>query len=72
LPQTLTDPDKILQTYVGRAQISGVKVVVPWPKGCKMAVKRVEGFFNGYNELAFLCNGTNGTDRHEFRTKIRQ
>jgi len=37
----------------------------PGPKGRKMAAKDA-CFFNGYNELAFLRNGT---DRHEIREK---
>jgi len=35
--------------------------------GPKMAVKWVGVFCNGYNELAFLCNGT---DRHEIPAKM--
>jgi len=38
----------------------------PGPKGREMAVNRVGVFCNRYNELAFLCNGT---DRHEIREK---
>jgi len=29
------DPDKILQAYVGRTQISRVKILVPWAKGAQ-------------------------------------
>ena len=60
------DPNKILQAYVGRTQISRVETFAPWAKGGKVTVKRVGVFCNEYNELAFLCNGT---DRHEIRTK---
>jgi len=38
----------------------------PGPKQHKMAVKTVGVFCNGYNELAFLCNGT---DWHEIWAK---
>jgi len=65
--KTLTDPDNILQTYVGRtqSQISVLKFWRPRPKGPKMAVKRWEFFCNWYNELAFLCNGTDWLDIRE-------
>jgi len=55
--QTVMNADKILQAYVGRTQISRIKILAPWAKG-QMVVKMVGVFCNGYNELAFLCNGT--------------
>jgi len=56
-------PDKILQAYVGRTQISCVKILALWAKGRKMAVKWCELCCNGYNELAFVYNGTFGQKR---------
>jgi len=47
--------------YVGRTQISSVKILAPWSKW-----QRKGGFCNGYNELVFLCNGTH---RHKIRDK---
>jgi len=51
LRQTLTDPDKILQAYVGRTKISHVKLLVPWAKWAKMAAKKV-GVFTARAMLA--------------------
>jgi len=61
------DPDKILQHIVGRTQISCAKILEPWAKGSQNGGEKSGSFFcNGYNELAFLCNGT---DRHEIWAK---
>jgi len=65
--QTLTDPDKILQAYVGRTQISCVKLLEPWTKEAQNGGGMRGSFCNGYNELPFLCNGT---DRHEIWAKM--
>jgi len=61
-----TNPDKILQTYVGRTQISRVTILAPSDKGAQNSGEKVGVFCKVYNELAFLCNGT---DRHETRAK---
>jgi len=45
---------------------SRVKILAPWAKGVQNGGEKVVVFCNGYNELAFLCNGTDG---HEFREK---
>ena len=65
LRQTLTDPDKILQSYVGRTQISRVKILTPCAKEAQSGGERWV-FCEGYIEFAFLCNGT---DRHEIPAK---
>jgi len=67
-PAILTDPDKILRAYVGRTQISGVKILTPWAKGAQNGGEKGACFCNcnGYNELSFLCNRI---DRHEIRAK---
>jgi len=58
LRQTATDPDKILQVYVGRTQISCVKILAPWAKGAQNGGEKGGSFFcNGYNELAFFVAG---------------
>jgi len=61
------DPDKILQAYVSRTQMSRVKTLAPWAKGVQNGGQKVHVFCNGYNELAFLCNGT---DPYEIWAKI--
>jgi len=61
------DPDKILQVCVGWSQISRVKMLASWAKGAQNGGEKGGSFFcNGYNEFAFLCNGTN---QHEIRGK---
>jgi len=45
--QTLTDSDKILQAYVGRTQISRVKILVPWVKGVQNGGENVGVFVAG-------------------------
>jgi len=47
---------------VGRTQISRVKILAPRAKGAQIGGEKVDVVCNGYNELAFTCNGT---DRHE-------
>jgi len=39
-PQTLTNPDKMLQAYVGRTQISCVKILASWAKEAQNDGKR--------------------------------
>jgi len=60
--QTVTDPDKSLQAYVDRTQISRVKFWRPGPKGRQMAAKKVMFLVTGTMKLFFLCNGI---DWHE-------
>ena len=57
--QTLTDPDKILQAYVGRTQISCVKILVPLAKGAQNGGRKCV-FLLRYSELAFLFKGQIG------------
>jgi len=38
------DPDKILQAYVGRTQISRVKMLAPWAKGVQNGGQKVHVF----------------------------
>jgi len=59
-------PDKILQAYVCRAQMSCVKILAPGAKGAQNGGEKVVISVTGYNELVFLCNGT---PRHEILTK---
>jgi len=40
-PATLTDLDKILQAYVGRSQISCLKILAPWAKGVQNGGEKV-------------------------------
>jgi len=40
-PTTLTDLDKILQLYVGRSQISCLKILAPWAKGVQNGGEKV-------------------------------
>jgi len=60
------DPNKILQAYVDQTQISHVIILVPWAKGMQSGGEKMPVFCNGYNELTFLCNGT---DRHKIWAK---
>ena len=50
-----------LHAYVGRTQVSRVNILAPWAKGSQNGGERVH-VFNGYSELAFLCNGTDGQE----------
>ena len=55
-------PDKILQAHVSQTEISRVKILAPWAKAAQNGGEnglRYAVFCNWYNELAFLCNGTN-------------
>jgi len=59
---------KGLQAYVGRTQISRVKILAPRAKAAQNGGEKSGCYFfrNGYNGLAFLCNGT---DQHDIRVK---
>ena len=46
--------------------MSRVKILAPRAKGVQNGGKKVHVLCNGYNELAFLCNGA---DRHEILSK---
>jgi len=56
LRQTATDPDKILQVYVGRTQSHLLKFWRPGPNGRKVMLKRVGVFVTGTMNLHF-CSG---------------
>jgi len=60
LRQTLTDPDKILQVYLGRTQISGVKTLTSWAKGVQNGGEKMGVYCNGYSEVVFFVTGQVG------------
>jgi len=63
------DPDKILQAYVGWAEIWRINILASWAKGPQNGGEKMSVFVTGTTELAFLCNGT---DRHEIRENVNR